>query len=115
MTFQTKELQMAKYLVQGNYVGDGLKGLLKEGGSSRRAVVEETLKSIGGALECFYYTLGEHDFCSIVDVPDNVSLAALNLVTRASGRVTSRSTVLMTAEEMDKAVKKSVNFRAPGQ
>ncbi len=106
---------MAKYLIQGNYVGDGLKGLLKEGGSSRRAVVEETLKSIGGTLECFYYSIGEHDFVCIVDVPDNLSLAALNLTTRASGRVTSKSTVLMTAEEMDKAVKKSVNFRAPGQ
>ena len=32
---------MPKYLVQANYVGEGLKGLLKEGGSSRRAAVEK--------------------------------------------------------------------------
>ena len=27
---------MPKYLVQANYVGEGIKGLLKEGGTSRR-------------------------------------------------------------------------------
>ena len=28
------EVPMPKYLVQANYVGEGVKGLLKEGGSS---------------------------------------------------------------------------------
>ena len=32
---------MAKYLWQANYVGEGLKGLLKEGGARRRALVEK--------------------------------------------------------------------------
>jgi len=27
---------MAKYMIQANYSSDGLKGLLKDGGSSRR-------------------------------------------------------------------------------
>ena len=39
---------MAKYLVQVNYVGEGVKGLLKDGGSKRRAVVEQLFKSMGG-------------------------------------------------------------------
>ena len=34
---------MGKYLWQANYVGEGLKGLLKEGGSSRHAVVEKII------------------------------------------------------------------------
>jgi uncharacterized protein with GYD domain len=44
---------MAKYLREANYVGEGLKGLLKEGGSSRRAVVEKLVASMGGKLEVF--------------------------------------------------------------
>jgi len=30
---------MSKFLVQANYVGEGLKGLLKEGGTKRRETV----------------------------------------------------------------------------
>ena len=39
---------MGKYLFQVNYVGEGVKGLLKDGGSKRRAAVEELFKSMGG-------------------------------------------------------------------
>ena len=39
---------MPKYLVQGSYTADGAKGLLKDGGSKRRAAVEEMAKSYGG-------------------------------------------------------------------
>jgi hypothetical protein len=48
-------------------------------------------------------------------MPDNVSAAALSLAVSASGAVSIKTTVLMTAEEMDQAVQKSVEFRPPGQ
>ena len=47
---------MAKYLIQANYVAEGAKGLLKEGGSSRRATVEKLIASQGGSMESFYYS-----------------------------------------------------------
>jgi uncharacterized protein with GYD domain len=106
---------MAKYLWQANYVGEGLKGLLKEGGSSRRAVVEKIIDSMGGKLEAFYYSFGETDVYTIVDMPDNVSAAALALAIAASGAVTLKTTVLMTPEEIDKAVKKAPSYRPPGK
>jgi len=34
---------MAKHLIQANHVSEGLKGLLKEGGSSRRSAVEKAV------------------------------------------------------------------------
>ena len=61
---------MPKYLIQANYVGEGLKGLLKEGGSSRRAAVDKLLGSVGGRVEAFYYAFGDTDAFAIVDVPD---------------------------------------------
>ena len=106
---------MAKYLWQANYVGEGLKGLLKEGGSSRRAVVEKIIESMGGKLEAFYYAFGETDLYAIVDMPDNVSVAAFALTIAASGVVSLKTTVLMTPEEIDKAVKKSPSYRPPGK
>jgi len=106
---------MPKYLIQANYVGDGVKGLLKEGGTSRRAATEKAIKSLGGTLEAFYYAFGETDAFAIVDVPDNASMAAIALTAGASGAVAVKTTVLMTPDEVDEAVKKVSSYRPPGQ
>jgi len=106
---------MPKYLVQANYIGDGLKGLLKEGGSSRRAAVEKLFVSVGGKVEAFYFAFGETDLFVIAEAPDNVTMAALSLIVNAAGTSTVNVTVLMTAEEIDAATKKTATYRPPGQ
>jgi uncharacterized protein with GYD domain len=106
---------MAKYLWKANYVGEGLKGLLKEGGTSRRAVVEKVVKSMGGKLEAFYYAFGETDLYGIADMPDNVSAAAFTLAIAASGVIKLKTTVLLTPEDLDNAVKKTPSYRPPGK
>jgi uncharacterized protein with GYD domain len=104
---------MPKYLVQGSYTDEGLKGLLKEGGSKRRAMVEQLAKELGGKLEAFYYAFGSDDFIIILDLPINVDMAATAIVAQASGMVKSRVTVLMTPEDVDQAVQRKVDFRPP--
>jgi len=105
---------MAKYLIEANYVGEGIKGLLKEGGSSRRQAVDKLLASVGGKVESFYYAFGDTDAYVVVDVPDNITAAAVALTVAASGAVKLKTTVLMTPEEVDQATKKSPAYRAPG-
>jgi len=104
---------MPKYLCQGSYTEKGLQGLLKEGGSKRRAMVEQLVREMGGKLEAFYYGFGGDDFHILMDLPSNADMAAVALVAQASGSVKSRITVLMTPEEVDHAVKKHFDFRAP--
>lgn len=106
---------MPKYLIQANYVGEGIKGLLKEGGSSRRATVKKLFESMGGTMEAFYYAFGDTDVYVIGDVPDNVTAAALALTVASTGVVTCKTTVLMTPEEVDEITKKTPSYRAPGQ
>ncbi len=106
---------MSKYLIQANYVGDGVKGLLKEGGSSRGAAIDKALRSVGGTVESFYYAFGDTDVFVVVDVPDNASMAAIALSIAATGNVTLKTTVLMTPEELDEVVKKAPTYRAPGK
>jgi uncharacterized protein with GYD domain len=110
-----KEIQMSKYLIQANYVGEGARGLLKEGGTSRREVVEKAVKSLGGTVEAFYYAFGETDVFTIIEFPDNASAAAFALTINASGAVTIKTTVLMTPEEVDEATKRTPRYRPPGQ
>ena len=106
---------MPKYLMEASYTAEGAKGLVREGGSSRRKKVEEMVKELHGKLEAFYYAFGTSDVFLIVDVPDAVTAAAISLAVNQSGAVHLRTHVLMTPEEMDQASKKSVNYRAPGK
>ena len=106
---------MPKYLIQASYVGEGLKGLLKEGGSKRRETVEKVIEGMGGTLESFYYAFGDYDVFGVADMPDNVSAAAFSLMVNASGVINAKTTVLLTPEEIDQATKKTVDYRPPGQ
>ena len=105
---------MAKYLFQASYTTDGVKGLLKDGGSKRRAAAEAAIKGLGGKLEAFYFAFGDTDVFALADAPDNISAAAVSLAVSASGAVHAKITVLLTPEEMDQATKKSVSYRPPG-
>ena len=136
---------MAKYLGQISYTVEGVKGLLKEGGSKRLEAVEQLtkelsatptstsvhppalmsfcsmealdhlVKGVGGTLEAFYYAFGDYDLIVIMDLPDNASAAALSLAVSAGGASKVKTTVLLTPEEIDLATKKSVHYRPPGQ
>jgi uncharacterized protein with GYD domain len=107
---------MPKYMVKGSYSQDGLKGLVKGGGSARRTALSQALQSVGGKLEAVYFAFGSDDVYVIADAPDNVSVAALSMAAGASGSVSRLETVvLLTPEEVDQAAKKAVTYRAPGQ
>jgi uncharacterized protein with GYD domain len=106
---------MAKYLWEGSYTLEGTKGLLQEGGSSRKATMTEVVKRMGGTIEAFYFAFGSTDFFVIVDLPDAATAAALSLAINQAGAVQMRTHVLVTPEEIDQASKKSVSYRAPGR
>lgn len=108
---------MPKYLLQGCYTAEGLRGVLKEGGSKRRAAVEEAVKALGGRLEAFYFAFGETDVFEVIDLPNNVSMTALSMAISASGMAQAKTTALLTPEEVDEATKKVGTFpyRPPGR
>jgi uncharacterized protein with GYD domain len=106
---------MPKYMVQGSYSVDGVKGVLAEGGSARMAEVKHLLEAVGGALEVMYFTFGSDDFIIIADGPDNATTAALTMMVSSTGAVKVRTTVLLTPEEIDAATKTAVSYRPPGK
>ena len=105
---------MARYLFKARFKTEGLRGLLKEGGSGRRDAVAKLAGSLGGRLEAIYFAFGDDDVYSIVELPDNASAASLSLTVAASGAGSVSTTVLLTPEEMDAAVNKSPEYRPPG-
>lgn len=105
---------MTKFLITASYNEEGVRGLLKVGGTNRREAIRKMVADIGGSLEAFYFAFGDYDVYAIVELPDNTSGAALTLTINASGLVNVSATLLLTPEEIDKATKMSVNYRTPG-
>ena len=105
---------MSKYLVKGNYVGDGIKGLMAEGGTKRRDAAAAAFASVGGTIDSFYYAFGDADVIGICDFPDDTSAAAISLLINSTGAVTVTMTPLLTPEDLDAAAAKTPSYRAPG-
>ena len=107
---------MPKYLIRGSYTAEGVKGLLKDGGTKRRAVVDQTVRSVGGSLEAFYFAFGGDDVVVISDLPDDASAIAVSLAVSAGGAVGGlNTTVLITPETVDEAARKIVQYTPVGQ
>jgi uncharacterized protein with GYD domain len=108
---------MAKYLIEAAYSQSGLKAVIKDGGTGRRAVVEAAVKALGGHLDMFYYAFGTSDIYAVVDAPDNITAAAFALAVGGTGVAAHLKTiVLLTPDEVDEAAKKSASsgYRPPG-
>ncbi len=105
---------MAKYLIEVSYTLDGVKGLLKEGGSGRRAAVQRLIEGAGGSVELMYFVFGQSDVVIICDLPDNATVAGVSLGVTATGAATPSVRVLLTPEEIDAAAGKTLDYRAPG-
>jgi len=105
---------MPKYLIEANYSAEGLRGLAKDKATGRQAVIDKAVTALGGRLESLYYALGETDVFLVCDCPDHITVAALAFAVSATGLVRTKTTALLTVDEVDAALAKGVPYRAPG-
>jgi len=106
---------MGKYLLKVSYSAEGIKGVMKEGGTSRAATIEKIVESVGGSLESFYFAFGTDDVYVIADVPDHATAMAVAAAVGSSGAISSYETVvLVEPSEVDAATKITVGYRPPG-
>ena len=106
---------MPHYLIRASYTPEGWVALVKNP-QNRREALRPVIEAAGGKLEGFYYAFGEDDVVLLVELPDNVSVAAISISVAAGGAVKSAvTTVLMTAEEAMEAMKRAqgVTYRPP--
>jgi uncharacterized protein with GYD domain len=97
-----------------SYTAEGVRGLLKEGGSSRKAVIEKLLEGMGGRLVAFYFTTGDDDAFVISELPSAVDGVAISMAVGAAGAGRISTVELLTPEQIDEAAKKTVSYRPPG-
>ena len=105
---------MPHYMFTASYTVEGLKGVRAEGGTKRIAAVEQMFDSLGGKLETAYWSFGHTDFICIAELPDNAAAAAAATSVAASGVAGIQTTVLLTADQIDDAIGRGVEYRPPG-
>jgi uncharacterized protein with GYD domain len=106
---------MPKYLLKVRYTGDGIQGVLRDGGSARRAAAQDLAKSVGGSIESFYFAFGEDDAYVICDLPDNRAAASIALTVSATGRLAVTTVPLLTVDEIDAiAAGNKLTYTPPG-
>ena len=106
---------MAKYLIKASYSADGIKGVMKSGGTARVEAVKKALASVDGSVESFYFAFGTDDVYVTVDAPGNVAAAAVAAAVGSSGALARYETVVLLAPaEIDDAMKLAVSYAPPG-
>jgi uncharacterized protein with GYD domain len=106
---------MFKYLISGDYTVEGTKGLIKDGGTGRKAAIEKMAASLDGSLESFHFAAALPRYHVILNLPNKLAATAAGAAIVAAGGVTINECVeLLTPAEMDEAMKKSPAYRAPG-
>jgi uncharacterized protein with GYD domain len=93
---------MSKYLFKGRYTPEGLAGVMKDGGTARRTVVEKAASDLGGSVESLYFAFGDDDVFVVVDLPDNAAAAKLSMVVGSAGRTHTTVVPLLTVDDVDK-------------
>ena len=98
---------MAFYLVQISYQTKAWAALVRTP-QSRLKIAEPVVKNLGGSIECAYMAFGDYDSIAILEMPDNVTAAALAMALLASGVFKSiKTTPLMTWEDGAEAMRKA--------
>jgi len=106
---------MTKFLIKASYSPDGAKGVLSTGGTARKQAVEKSINSLGGKMDCFYFAFGDADAYIIAQMPDAISAAALAMNVNGSGLASVSTIMLLDPEDIDNAIKISVDYRGPGK
>lgn len=100
---------MAHYLVQASYTTEALAALVKHP-QDRTGVVRKAIEKLGGKLVGAWTSFGDQDVVLVIDMPDNVSAAAMVLAAATGGSLKStKTTALFTFEEMTAAAKKAAS------
>jgi uncharacterized protein with GYD domain len=106
---------MSYYMLQVAYKPETWATLIKNP-QNRVDAVRPAVQKLGGTIEGGWFAFGQYDVIVILQLPDNVSAAALSMAISAGGASTAvLTTPLMTVDEWIEAMQKAggVGYHPP--
>jgi uncharacterized protein with GYD domain len=97
-----KGAQMPTYLMLTNLTAEGVRTLKNNPG--RVAEVNREVEQIGAKVVAQYATLGQYDFVTVVEAPDEKTMAKVSVELGSRGTMTSQTLAAMPAEDLSSAL-----------
>lgn len=91
---------MPTYIVLGHFTDQGIRSVKET--TKRASAVKEAAKTFGASVKSLYWTLGAYDVVTVVDAPDDESIAALLFSIGSLGNVRTQSLKAFEADEVDR-------------
>ena len=88
---------MPSYLTLGNWTEQGIRNI--KGSQDRLDSVKEAAQAAGGRLIFFYMTMGQYDFATVIELPDDEAAARLLLNVGSLGNVRTTTLKAFTEDE----------------
>ena len=89
---------MPLYVMLTNLTADGIRTLKNNPG--RVAEVNQEVEQIGAKVVAQYATLGQYDFITVVEAPDDNTMAKVSVELGSRGTMTSQTLAAMPAEDL---------------
>jgi uncharacterized protein with GYD domain len=93
---------MPTYVMLTNLTADGVKTL--KNNPARVGEVNKEVEQIGAKVLAQYATLGPYDFVTIVEAPDDKTMAKVSVELGSRGTMTSQTMAAMPAEDLASAL-----------
>ena len=93
---------MALYVMLTNLTPDGVKTL--KSNPNRVGEVNKEVEQIGAKVLAQYATLGQYDFVTIVEAPDEKTMAKVSVELGSRGTMSSQTMAAMPSEELVSAL-----------
>ena len=93
---------MTTYLMLTNLTGEGLRTLKNNPG--RVTEVNKEVEQMGGKVIAQYATLGDYDFVTVIEAPDEKTMAKISVELGSRGTMTSRTLTAMPAADLSDAI-----------
>ena len=96
---------MARYVVLIDWTEQGVRGF--KGTVDRFEAARAQAEELGARFVDQYWTLGSHDSVSIIEAPDDATVAALLLASAGAGNIRTTTLRAFTADEMRDVVSRA--------
>ena len=93
---------MATYIALGRYTQQGIQNIRE--GPARTKAAQKNAQALEIEFKAFYIVMGQYDFVTIVDAPDDETAAKFALATASEGNVRIETLRAFTEDEYGEIV-----------
>lgn len=93
---------MPTYVMLTNLTAEGVRTLKNNPG--RVAEVNKEVEQMGGSVLAQYATLGQYDFVTVIEAPDERAMAKISVELGSRGTMTSQTLSAMPAAELSSSL-----------